>query len=139
MSRYKTQITEVINRNALVSLALAQGFNAFLPVDDGGVDFILYNELMNVVRKVQLKGRWIIDKKYLGRDIWIAFHESNCWYVVPHDEMVSKAEAYGYTKSQSWINGGAYSCPKLSKQMRVDLEPFRFGDLQSVSEAAAES
>ena len=42
MSRYKSQVREVINRNTVVSLALAQGFNAFLPVYDGGVDFILY-------------------------------------------------------------------------------------------------
>lgn len=45
MSQYQSQIREVINRNALVSLALANGYNAFLPVYDGGIDFILYNEL----------------------------------------------------------------------------------------------
>ena len=37
MSRYRSQIQEVINRNIVVSLALEQGFNAFLPVYDGGV------------------------------------------------------------------------------------------------------
>ena len=62
MSRYRAQVTEVINRNVVVSLALQQGFNAFLPVYDGGVDFILYRESDNTVRKVQLKGQrgaWI--------------------------------------------------------------------------------
>ncbi len=57
VSRFRSQVREVINRNALVSLALAKGFNAFLPVYDGGVDFILYNESMADIRKVQLKGR----------------------------------------------------------------------------------
>ncbi len=57
MSRYRAQIREVINRNVVVSLALEQGFNAFLPVYDGGVDFILYREADGAVRKVQLKGR----------------------------------------------------------------------------------
>ena len=34
MSRYRSQVREVINRNTVVSLALDQGFNAFLPVYD---------------------------------------------------------------------------------------------------------
>lgn len=72
MSKFKSQIQEVINRNALVSLALEHGYNAFLPVYDGGVDFILYREADNDLKKVQLKGRWYIDRKYEGRDIWIA-------------------------------------------------------------------
>ena len=63
MSRYRSQVREVINRNALVTLALEHGFNAFLPVYDGGVDFILYREADGLVRKVQLKGRWYIDRK----------------------------------------------------------------------------
>lgn len=73
MSRFRAQIREVINRNVVVTLALEQGFNAFLPVYDGGIDFILFHEAKDLVRKVQLKGRWIIDKKYLDRDIWMAF------------------------------------------------------------------
>ena len=68
MSRYRTQVREVINRNVVVSLALEQGFNAFLPVYDGGVDFILYRESDAAIRKVQLKGRWMIDKKYVVPD-----------------------------------------------------------------------
>lgn len=70
MSRYRSQVREVINRNTVVSLALDQGFNAFLPVYDGGVDFILYRESDGLVRKVQLKGRWTIERKYLDRDTY---------------------------------------------------------------------
>lgn len=63
--RFNSQVREVINRNTLVSLALQHGYNAFLPVYEGGVDFILYNEISGDTRKVQLKGRWTIDRKYL--------------------------------------------------------------------------
>ena len=113
MSRYRSQVREVINRNTVVSIALDQGFNAFLPVYDGGVDFILYRESDGLVRKVQLKGRWTIDRKYLDRDIWIAFPLAGDWYVMPHDEMVALAEAEGVTKTASWMKGGAYSKPRL--------------------------
>jgi hypothetical protein len=44
MSGFRGKVAEVINRNTVVSLALEQGFNAFLPVYDGGIDFILYRE-----------------------------------------------------------------------------------------------
>lgn len=66
MSRYRAQIREVINRNALVTLALAKGYNAFLPVYDGGIDFILYNEETHDTKLVQLKSRWVIDKKNIS-------------------------------------------------------------------------
>src|ERR1700683_2567653 len=102
MSRYRSQVKEVINRNVVVSLALEKGFNAFLPVYDGGVDFILYHETDNVVRKVQLKGRWTIDKKYIGRDIWIAFPIGGDWYLMPHETMLQMAEADGVLGTASW-------------------------------------
>lgn len=35
---YRRRIYEVTNYNAVISLALDQGFNALLPVYDGGVD-----------------------------------------------------------------------------------------------------
>jgi hypothetical protein len=52
-----SQVREVINRNIVISLALEQGFNAFLPVYDGGVEFILYRDSDRELRKVQLKSR----------------------------------------------------------------------------------
>jgi len=77
VKRYRSQIREAMNRNVVVTLALEQGFNAYLPVYDGGVDFILHKEGGRndrpETRKVQLKGRLMIAKHYRGRDIWMAF------------------------------------------------------------------
>jgi len=139
-SRYDSQIREVVNRNTVVSLALAQGFNAFLPVYDGGVDFILYREADNVTRKVQLKGRWMIDRKYKGRDIWMAFPIRGEWYLMPHDEMLALAEAEGKTlKSISWTEGGAYSWRNPSKAMIAHCQKYSFAPIAKiVSQAAAE-
>jgi hypothetical protein len=138
MSRYQAQIKEVINRNALVSLALAKGYNAFLQVYDGGIDFILYNEQTGDTKLVRLKGRWNIDKKYIGRGVWIAFHHLGRWYLAPHDEMVTYAHSYGYTQSKSWTEGGAYSSPNLSQAQLADLAPYAFEPLEQVVSAAAE-
>jgi len=125
MSRFRSQVREVINRNALVSLALESGYNAYLPVYDGGVDFILYREEDGDLKKIQLKGRWYIDRKYVGRDIWIAFHNHGQWYIAPHDELVTLGEQFGFTKSKSWTEGGAYSCPRPSRTLLQALAPYR--------------
>ncbi len=137
MTRYRSQVREVINRNTVVSLALEQGYNAFLPVYDGGVDFILYHESDGVLRKVQLKGRWTIDRKYSGRDIWIAFPIADDWYLMPHDEMVKQAEP-GVVQSLSWTKEGLYSRPKLSKAVKKQCEPYRFARIAEVAAKAAE-
>jgi hypothetical protein len=108
MSQYQSQVREVINRNTVVSLALEQGFNAFLPVYDGGVDFILYRESDGLLRRIQLKSRWTIERKYVGRDIWIAFPSAGDWYLMPHDEMVAMAQTDGVTETTSWKDAGGY-------------------------------
>ena len=139
MSRYQSQVREAINRNTIVSLALEQGFNAFLPVYDGGVDFILYRERDGVLRKVQLKGRWTIECKYIGRDIWIAFPNAGDWYLMPHDEMVAMAEADGATETEAWKVAGVYSRPRLSKDAITRCAPYRFAPIAQVAgQAAAE-
>lgn len=138
MARQRAEVIEVINRNALVSIALAQGYVAFLPVYDPGIDLILYSEATGDLKKVQLKGRWTIDKKYIGRDIWIAFPDRGIWYVASHDDVLLPfSEQRGYLNSASWERG-TYSYAPLSRDMVALLAPYRFGDAEKASEAAAE-
>ncbi|MEM8919326.1 MAG: hypothetical protein AAGE37_10745 [Pseudomonadota bacterium] len=129
-SKYRAQVTEVINRQKLTALALEKGYNSFLPVYDGGIDFILYREDgaggPADLRKIQLKGRWYIDKKYEGRDIWIAFPDGDQWYIAPHDTLVEIGDDAGFTKTASWKEGGAYSCGKLSAKLSKAMEPWLF-------------
>ncbi len=138
MNRYRSQAREVINRNTVVSLAMDKGFNAFLPAYDGGVDFILYHESENVLRKVQLKSRWTIDKKYRNRDIWVAFPIADDWYLMPHDQMVADGEADGVTLTASWRDKGAYSRPRLSEAAINQCAPYRFSPISEVAAKAAE-
>jgi hypothetical protein len=137
MSRYRSQVREVINRNTVVSLALEQGFNAFLPVYDGGIDFILYHESDLKVRKVQLKARWTIDRKYVGRDIWIAFPVAGDWYLMPHDEMLRDAESEGVTKTNAWMKDGLYSRPRMSVAALKKCSKYRFAQISEVATEAA--
>ena len=138
MNRYRSQVREVINRNTFVSLALERGFNAFLPVYDGGIDLILYREGDKDARLVQLKGRWTIDRKYLGRDIWIAFPIAAEWYLVKHDDLVRQGEAQGFTKSTSWINAGLYSTGSPSKAIIAACATGKLADIGVVAYKAVD-
>jgi hypothetical protein len=139
MSRYRSQVREVINRNTVVSLALEQGFNVFLPTYDGGIDFNLHRESDGLIRKVQLKGRWTIDQKYIGRDIWIAFPIAGDWYLMPHEKMVEWAEKDGITETIAWAEGGLYSRPRPSAAVINQCASYRFAPISEVAaEAAAE-
>ncbi|WP_353862060.1 hypothetical protein [Azospirillum formosense] len=137
--RYRSQVREVINRNTVVSLALAQGFNVFLPVYDGGVDFILHRETDGEIRKVQLKSRWTIDQKYLDRDLWIAFPMAGAWYLMPHEKMVALGEKEGITQTTSWRDRGAYSKPRPSRATIAACADYRFQPIEAVAAAAADA
>jgi hypothetical protein len=99
-----SQAMELLNRNEFVAPFLRSQFVPYVPDFDVGVDFMLYRELDDLLFKVQLKGRWTVDRKYIGRGIWIAFRSNSQWYLVPHDRMVEHGrEAHGQTAS--WFKG----------------------------------
>jgi hypothetical protein len=79
----------------------------------------------------------MIDKKYVGRDIWMAFPIADDWYLMPHDEMVNLAEADGVTKTASWMEGGAYSRPRPSAEVVAQCAPYRFAPISEVAAKAA--
>jgi hypothetical protein len=133
MTKLTSDAIEVVNRNALVTVALSQGYNAYLPVYDNGIDLILHNERAGDTKLVQLKGRWTIDKKYIGRNIWIAFPDRGEWYVAPHDEMVRMGSRHHATTS--WAKG-SYNKTPLSKSDRNELSSYKFGSPDEVIEQA---
>lgn len=119
---------EVIQRNELTTLLLQQGYNVFLPVYDHGIDLIAHRESDDDVKLVQQKSRWTIARKYLGRNIWIAFRSDGAWFLAPHDEMVRLADAAGYTKTPSWIEAGLYHRKALSRSLREQCLHYRLSD-----------
>lgn len=120
------QIKEIINRNSVTSIAYEKGYSVFLPEIDSGIDFILYRESDGDLKLVQQKSRWTINKKYLGRSIWIVFPVDERWYMVLHDEIVEKSKKQGYTKTNSWEGKGGYHQKVPSKSMMEFFKPHRF-------------
>jgi len=112
-----------------VSAVLADyGFMTMrLSSDWQGADFIAQH-VDGEFLKVQLKSRLGFDRKYAGKNIYIAFPHGADWYIYPHDTLLERVLAetkIGTTKS--WRVDGGYSFPKLSEQLRTFLRPYMLG------------
>jgi hypothetical protein len=77
-----------------------------------GADFIAVKG--DEMIKVQLKGRFTVDKKYIGKDIFIAFIENNIVKMYDHDEAVNILPD-NIKQSDSWSKHGSYSWGKTPK------------------------
>lgn len=106
---------ENYNFQKVAGLLADYGFNCLRLSDDWqGADFIACHIDGETVLKVQLKGRLTIDKKYLGKSIYIAFlHRDEC-YIYPHDDFLTDLISLGVMreKSEVWHNQGIRSWPQ---------------------------
>lgn len=98
-----------------VAAALAEyGYNSMRLNDDWqGADFIAVKG--DEMLKIQLKGRFTVDKKYIGKDIYISFIEDNKIKIYNHDEAV-KLLPEKTKNTVSWGKRGGYSWGKTPKQ-----------------------
>ena len=108
------------------------GFAMLRLTDDWqGADFIAQHIDGDTFLKVQLKGRAVVDKKYEGKDLYIAFPGGSSWYLYPHDEVLREILArtrVGQTKS--WREKGGYSFPRLTDAIRPILDPYRIPEVE---------
>ncbi len=120
---------EVYNFQKVVSLLADYGFNCIKLDDDWqGADFLAYHKDGSRTLKVQLKSRATIDKKYLGKNLYLAFPAAGCWYLVEHDKLVKIAkETTRWLRSSSWIDGGEYKSGRPLKRMLSRLTNHALG------------
>lgn len=91
-----------------------------------GADFLAYHKDGENTLKVQLKGRLTIAKKYINKDLWMAFPIENCWYLIPHSELLNIVELNtNWLNTPSWLDGAAYSAKAPSKIIIEKLEEFK--------------
>jgi hypothetical protein len=117
-----------------VSAVMADYGYATIKLSDDwqGADFIVIaqnDKKSGEFFKVQLKGRFTLAKKYLDKDLYVAFPlnlEEDQWCIYPHDEVISRLEAEGlYLDSKSWEkSGGEYHVPKISKKLEKILSKY---------------
>lgn len=109
-SKLNSRQKENYNFHKVASKLADYGFNSMRLNDDWeGADFIAINDKEMI--KVQLKGRFSIDKKYLGKNLFIAFIEQDKVKIYFHDEAVNIAPN-NIINSKSWKENGLYNWSK---------------------------
>lgn len=104
------------------------GFNCLRLTDDWrGADFIACHIDGQTFLKVQLKGRLCLDKKYIGKDIHIAFLRGSDCFVYPHDELLSAVQAIGVMNetSEAWSKRGFRHWPQPPAWGQAFLAPYK--------------
>ena len=104
---------ENYNYHKVASALADYGYDSMrLNNDWQGADFIAVKN--DEMLKVQLKGRFTVDKKYLRKEILIAFIEDNVVKIYDHDEAVNMLPD-NIKLSDSWSKHGSYSWGKTPK------------------------
>lgn len=118
---------EVFNFQKVSGILADYGFHCMKLDDDWhGADFLAYHKDGEDTLKVQLKSRPCIYKKYLRKNIFIAFPFRGDWYLIEHDMFVSKVgEHTNWLNTKSWIKSGSYSSTKLNQTLLHSLSDNR--------------
>ena len=117
---------EIFNFQKIAGALADYGFNCIKLADDWqGADFLAYHKDGEQTLKVQLKARVTIDRKYLGKGLFMAFPNKGIWYLVQHDELVRIAgETTPWLRTASWKEHGLYSSANPNQEMLAGLSGF---------------
>jgi hypothetical protein len=121
---------ELFNFQKIAATLADCGYNCIKLADDWqGADFLAYHVNGKTTLKVQLKSRLTIDqKKYSGKDIWIAFPHKDSWYLIEHDRLVDKVgEHTRWLNSDSWKSKDGYSSISINPALLKSLAEDRLG------------
>lgn len=117
---------EIYNFHKVASELADYGFNCIKLSDDWqGADFLAYHKDGDQTLKVQLKGRMLIDRKYIGKNLHMCFRIGDIWHLIPHDELMRIVEETlpETFETLSWERG-TYSWPRPPKRVRERLSYF---------------
>jgi len=118
---------EIYNFQKIASLLADYGYNCIKLADDWqGADFLAYHKDGYNTLKVQLKSRLTISKKYLKKDLYMAFPSNNSWYLIRHDLLVEHIAVHtGWLNTDSWEDKGAYHSASPSRVLLNSIEEFK--------------
>ena len=118
---------ESFNFHKVAAVLADYGFTSIRITDDWeSADFIAAHVDGSTFLKVQLKGRLTFAKKYMGKDLWIAFRHGADVYLYPHDKPLTKAlKAKLMVGTQSWEKAGVYHYKYLSTRTLSLVGPYQ--------------
>lgn len=115
---------ENYNFQKLASRLADYGYNCLrLSADWQGADLIALR-IDDTFIKVQLKGRLSVDRKYNGKEVYIAFRQNDQWYVYPHDKLQDELLEMGLMSGAEWKEKGIYTRGVLSKSLTEHMKQY---------------
>jgi len=112
-SQLNSKQKENYNFHKVASALADYGYDSMrLNNDWQGADFIAVKN--DEMLKVQLKSRFTVDKKYIGKYIVIAFIENSIVKIYKHDDAVEMLPE-NILDSSSWSEKGGYSWGQTPK------------------------
>lgn len=145
LTKLDNQQVELIGRNYLISLLVAEDFEVALPLRDRGIDLLAFVDIdtkeQHRVVPIQLKTSsnriFSVHRKYkkfpgmLMAYVWYATEPSKTQlYIMTYADAEMLAEQFGWTRSEAnWISQGdkgGYSTSNPSKLQSIALEPYLY-------------
>ena len=122
----KPKQQENYNFHKISSVLAEYGYSCVRLSDDwNGADFLALHISGGNDLKVQLKGRLAFDKKYMGKNLHVAFRDGSDWFLYPHDEVLEQLISNGImTGTKSWEIKGNYHFPSLSPKIREIMRDY---------------
>jgi hypothetical protein len=76
--------------------------------------------------RVQLKGRLLFDKKYIGKELFVCFPTVDGVYLYTHDDLLNLVLADGraVVGTVSWDQRGNYHFPSIATWLQQLLQPY---------------
>lgn len=105
---------EIYNFQKFAARLADFGFTCMRLSDDWqGADFLACHLDGVTVLRVQLKARMVLDMKYAGKGIHIAFRRDEEFFLYPHDDLLDRVRALGVMDEDSanWAIHGMRSWP----------------------------
>lgn len=119
---------EIYNFQKIAARMADYGFNCIWLSDDWqGADFLAVHLDGKTVLRVQLKARMVLDRKYIGKGIQIAFRRDQAFFVYPHDDLLAHVQALGVMDETgaTWAVKGFRHWPVPPVWAQEFLEAYR--------------
>jgi hypothetical protein len=118
---------EVFNFQKVAGELADFGFNCIKLADDWqGADFLAYHKDGTNTLKVQLKSRLLIAKKYVGKELFMAFPIRVHWYLIEHERLIEIiGKTTSWLDSPSWQKEGLYSSGNPNSALLEALSPWK--------------
>lgn len=126
--KLNTRQKEIYNYQKVSSVLADYGYQTILLSDDWmGADFIALNFNGKDFLRVQLKGGFTIDKKYLNKDIHICFFDKKQkdWYLFPHDKIIKSKITEGYRKTRHYKEKGNFFINNIPTKLVKYLDKYK--------------